>query len=142
MYLIKMILLLISQGSRPLLPIDWRNLPILRQHIWSLTNRMLLWIISKAPAASQSTVIIRQLYFRSDLLHLQKQKLSVYFLHLTEGILIFFASKPLKHLKTCQVPVLGILIYLFLSTFGNLSRDPVPLGRGDFWTVVYEIYFI
>jgi hypothetical protein len=32
-YLVKIFLLRIGQGSRPLLPIDWRNLLILRRHI-------------------------------------------------------------------------------------------------------------
>ncbi len=48
-------------GSWIMLLIDWRNLQILRRHIWSVTNSTLFGN-SKTPAASQSSFFIGQLY--------------------------------------------------------------------------------
>jgi hypothetical protein len=59
--LVKILLLLIGQGSRPLLLIGMVNLLILRRHILSMTNPTLL----KTPAASQSTFIIGQLFYNT-----------------------------------------------------------------------------
>jgi hypothetical protein len=62
MYLVKIILLLTGQCSRPLLLFAWWYVQLLRLHILSLTNSMLLkYMIKKTPAGSQAIFIIGQL---------------------------------------------------------------------------------
>jgi hypothetical protein len=61
-YLVNILLLLIGQGIRSLLPNGWSNLQILRLFAFLNMNQSYVAWDSKTPEANQSTFIIRQIY--------------------------------------------------------------------------------
>jgi hypothetical protein len=91
------ILFFIGQGSRSLLPIEWRYSQILK-HIWTLTNFTLLGF-SETPAASQSIFIIEKK---------------------CPPKVVFTCRNLLR-------PLLGLDLSIFVKIWLNLSRYPVPL---------------
>ncbi len=114
---------------RPLLPIGWRIVQILRQRRRKTTNTAPT-TLTAIQASSQSTLINAQLYFICQFSRNDKNKqltlLSQCKLALTaiKNFCIIKSPEHLKNVKTSCVPWLGLVLLHFCQNFLNLSHEP------------------
>ncbi len=131
-YLVKIILLLIVQGNRPLLLVGWKNKQIIRQHFWSLTNPTLLGISRHQKQVDQVFLLGKQTQrvISYNCKKSDTQNLPAFFLFNRKEIYLFFKIGGALH-NFKPVPSLGVDMSIFVkffeiseTSFSTISSSP------------------